>query len=70
MAFCNYCQCSDCQHGDPRHKLTHAKTIKGDWICDVCWLYNSCKGPDGRDNPCKDKNCKHRPKLTTAWTNK
>jgi hypothetical protein len=73
MAFCDYCPCKDCvngQHG--KYKLSHAQTLDGKWICDICYSYEVCL--DGKkannelvDGPCEDKNCKHRPKLATTW---
>jgi len=73
MAFCDFCQCKDCKDGwDPKLKIHHAKTDNDRWICDVCYLYDLCtSGPSeerSTDGPCKDRNCKHRPRLVSKWS--
>lgn len=65
--FCDFCTCEDCQHGTKY--ISHAQTITGQWICDVCFLYDLCtSGPNRVNEPCKDKECRHRPKLISDWT--
>lgn len=66
--FCSYCRCEDCATG--HENLTHAKTVNGDWICDVCWRYEVCV--DACGSPCEDEklrpvDCEHRPKLVSEW---
>ena len=66
--FCNYCRCGDCVYGKPG--LYHALTIDGDWICDVCWLYDMCTndGPNrNRNGPCENRDCIHRPRIKGKW---
>lgn len=43
----------------------HAQTVDGRWICNTCFTYDLCtSGPDrNNDGPCKDKLCRHRPRL-------
>ena len=69
MNFCNYCSCSDCQYGTTY--LYHAETINGDWICDVCYLYDECVIAKIKLNqftgPCPNKDCEHRPKIIGEW---
>lgn len=72
MAFCDFCDCSECKDGSGPRAL-HAPTSDGRWICDVCWKYDVCvreKRKSGIvDGPCEDENgvtisdCEHRPKL-------
>lgn len=66
--YCSYCGCDDCINGS--YHADHALTENGNWICDICYTYDLCTkdGPDRNKNgPCKDKNCKHRPKLIGPW---
>jgi hypothetical protein len=72
MAFCDFCDCGDCQEG-AKH-LHHAETSDGRWICDCCWLYDMCTmdhNPFGvsrsRSGPCDDRDCPHRPKVVGEW---
>jgi hypothetical protein len=75
MAYCDFCECSDCKNG--AKWLTHAKTLDGKWICDICWRYDVCvteKRKSGLyEGPCEDLNrkpivnCSHRPKLSTKF---
>lgn len=70
--FCDFCECETCKDGESW--LSHAQTIDGRWICEVCYDYEVCldataviingkkRSPNG---PC-DKPCEHRPKLTTG----
>ena len=79
MAFCDFCQCENCQHGTedgkPCHWLSHAPTADGRWICDVCWQYDVCDEHNGKPyyGPCEDEHgkpiadCPHRPKLVGPW---
>jgi hypothetical protein len=65
MNYCNYCPCEDCKNG--RKDLSHAKTIDGSWICDVCYTYEVCLDA-GAIAPCPSKvKCEHRPKLVGEW---
>jgi len=68
MAFCDYCDCEDCQNGT--EYISHAQTVDGKWICDVCYLYDLCTadGPKRGALPCENKDCVHRPKLVSEWT--
>lgn len=73
MAFCDFCKCDTCRYGDSY--LQHALTSdNGKYICDVCFLYDLCTsdhnpyGVARSDNPCENKNCKHRPKILSKWT--
>lgn len=70
-AFCDFCKCSDCLNGSKY--ISHVETSDNKWICDVCYIYDLCmavplsqRDPNG---PCKDTNCKHRPKLISEWIN-
>ena len=65
--FCDYCSCDDCKYGS--YFISHAKTLDGKQICDVCYTYDLCtSGPNRNSNgPCKEKNCIHRPKLISDW---
>lgn len=70
MAYCDYCPCQGCQEGEPW--LTHAQTINGKWICDVCYEYEVCQEWSDRKGkgPCLGEEraeCTHRPKLSTDW---
>jgi len=66
MNYCNYCPCADCKHGT-KH-IRHAKTINGDWICDVCYTYEVCLDA-GMSEPCPSKiKCIHRPILISEWS--
>lgn len=72
MAFCDFCNCQQCQNGYP-YEVWHAPTIDGRWICDVCYRYDLCTadGPDRNWNgPCEDFDCIHRPKLSGDWVEK
>jgi hypothetical protein len=66
-AFCAFCDCDQCQHGDPL--VLHCQTEDGSWICDVCWKWDVCtSGPLRNSNgPCEEANCIHRPKLVGEW---
>ena len=70
-AFCDFCKCEQCRNGGhiggvPIH---HAQCSDGQWICEICYTYDVCtSGPNRSSNgPCKDKDCKHRPKLVSRW---
>lgn len=75
-AFCDYCNCPDCLEGCA-HGMTHARTVDGKWICDVCWRYDVCVNAKRKLNPsqfgpCEDEwghavECEHRPKLAGEW---
>ncbi len=70
-AFCNFCDdCEYCEFGWlDIFNVLHAQTDDGRWICDVCFDYKVCMdGPNRNpDGPCKEKDCKHRPKLIGPW---
>jgi len=73
MAYCDFCSCKVCQHGD--FISEHAQTEDGRWICDTCYTYDLCiiafraqglcRGPCGDHEG--DPPCTHRPKLATEW---
>ena len=74
MAFCDYCDCPNCQDGGPY--LSHGRGEDGRWICDVCWHYDECvrakrEAGDG-GGPCEDESgaaiqCEHRPVIVSEW---
>lgn len=65
--FCSFCDCEDCISGNSEYvNLYHAQTIDNRWICDICYAYDVCL--DAGVNPCKIKECEHKPKLITGWT--
>jgi len=74
MAYCDFCPCNLCKHGDLLSQ--HAQTKDGRWICDVCYGYSLCiaafRAQGLRRGPCGDHTndppCTHRPGLTTDWT--
>jgi hypothetical protein len=67
MRYCNYCPCGDCNSEHGTKYITHAKTEKGDWICDVCYTYECCLDA-GAKEPCPSKiKCIHRPKIVSDW---
>lgn len=96
MPFCDFCSCEDCRSGVIRHldadgklvrevrgKLTHAPTVDGRWICDVCWRYTVCvsakrieTGNARAGGPCEELvdgryvpiQCSHRPILAGSFT--
>ena len=62
MAFCDFCNCSDCQYGSDR--MLYALTNDGRSICDVCYTYDVCTRDKSNTNgPCENKSCMHRPVL-------
>lgn len=65
MAFCDYCDCRQCRTGISLMPLHHAKTVHGDWICEVCYLYDECA--QHGINPCENKDCIHRPRLISDF---
>ena len=69
MAFCDYCNCSDCVGGE--NWLSHARTVEGKWICDVCYDIELCvtaKALSGEfGDPCEKGCCEHRPKLVDNY---
>lgn len=67
MAFCDFCDCDDCQLGSDF--LYHAQTNIGTWICNVCYAYDVCtSGPNrNSDGPCARKDCVHRPRIINDW---
>lgn len=71
MAYCDFCKCEQCQNGDAPHKLTHAQTIDGRWICDICFSYDECvrqqRAQDLPRNPCANIECDHRPRIVGEW---
>lgn len=73
-AFCDFCPCRDCQTGDSLHILCHAQTSDGRWICDICYEYDECVSAQRKAgepvDPCKNKECAHRPKIISEWTRK
>jgi hypothetical protein len=64
--FCDFCSCAACKYGWKDCKMSHAPTVDGKWICNVCYSYDLCtSGPNRNYNgPCEDKTCQHRPKLS------
>lgn len=72
--FCDFCDCADCQTGEGDWKtlgIEHAPTADGRWICAICYAYDVCTraqraAGEPRD-PCKAKECAHRPKLAGPW---
>ena len=74
IKFCDFCPCEQCKTGNTGYKsfkVTHAQTEDGRWICDVCYTYEVCLDAQRAEGvvtePCKNKDCKHRPKITD-WT--
>lgn len=66
--FCDYCDCTD-DDGNVRTDLSHAQTVDGRWVCDICYYYDLCvmtRNDPNPSGPCRD-DCKHRPKLMTKW---
>lgn len=64
MAFCDFCKCEDCQAGTPY--LQHAQCEDGRWICDTCYNYELCI--EAVRDICKEKDCGHRPKIVSDWS--
>lgn len=63
--FCDFCSCDDCKRG--QDYLSHAETVDGRFICDVCYLYDLCTRTESM--PCESDLCAHRPALKTGeWT--
>jgi hypothetical protein len=70
MAYCDYCDCKECQQGS-KH-ISFAKTIDGKNICDICYYYECCLNAqelaDEEKSPCAfNEKCKHRPQIISEW---
>jgi len=67
--FCDYCDCNDCKYGSKY--CSYAQTDEDKNICDICYHYDVCVNAQRLageyKEPCKDLNCKHRPKIISEW---
>jgi hypothetical protein len=68
MRFCDYCPCDDCLAGT--EYISHAQTVDGKWICDVCFEYEVCLDKGSTDpcaGICGEHKCDHRPTIVSEW---